>query len=168
MEHDEALAELTRRYFQSHGPATAADFARWSSLTLADTRAGLETVGAELHQEVIEGQTYWFADDTLPKRDLSPTAYLLSIYDEYTIGYKDRSAIGTAEVGERLVAMGNALQNVIVIDGQIVGTWRRMVKKSSLLVQLNPLRPLTEPERAAVLVAAGRLGEFLGLPATLS
>jgi hypothetical protein len=32
---DEALAELTRRYFTSHGPATVQDFAWWSGLTVA-------------------------------------------------------------------------------------------------------------------------------------
>jgi hypothetical protein len=163
MARDEALAELVRRYFRSHGPATAADFARWSGLTLADTRAGLEAVAAELHQEVIEGQMYWFANDAPPPRDLSPTAYLLSIYDEYTIGYKDRSAIGEREHGERLMAMGNALQNVIIIDGQIVGTWRRTMTKDSVVVELNPLRSLTEAEDRAVVGAIGEYAAFLGL-----
>jgi hypothetical protein len=166
LSREEALVELIRRYFQSHGPATAADFARWSSLTLADTRAGLETVGGELHQEVIAGQTYWFAnwsaDNALPPREPSPTAYLLSIYDEYTIGYKDRSAIVTVEDGERLVAMGNALQNVIVIDGQIVGTWRRELTARRAIVEVSPFRPFTEEERDAVDVASRQYEAFLG------
>jgi hypothetical protein len=165
LDREEALAELIRRYFQSHGPATAADFARWSSLTLADARAGLEAVGGELRQEVIEGQMYWFTNDTLPPRDPSPTAYLISIYDEYTIGYKDRSAIGEREHGERLMAMGNALQSVIVIDGQIVGTWRRTISKQEVTVELNPFRVLTSTEDAAIAVAIEQYGRFLGLVA---
>ncbi len=160
----EALAELTRRYFRSHGPATAADFARWSGLTLTDARAGLAAVAAELQQAVIEGQAYWFAGDPRPPRDPSPTAYLVSIYDEYTIGYKDGRAIGSAAVGELLAGMGNALQNVIILDGQIVGTWRRAIKSGSLLIALHPLKQLTESENAAVVRAAGLYGEFLDLP----
>jgi hypothetical protein len=163
MAQDEALTELVRRYFRGRGPATAADFARWSGLTLADTRAGLEAVAAEFYQEVIEGQTYWFANDALPPRDPSPTAYLLSIYDEYIIGYKDRSAIGEREYGERLMAMGNALQNVIVIDGRIVGTWRRTLSKTAVIVELNLFRTLTSAEDAAIAESIEEYGQFLGL-----
>jgi hypothetical protein len=55
--HDEALAELTRRYFTSHGPATIQDFGWWSGLTGADAKAGLAMVTSHLQQETINGQT---------------------------------------------------------------------------------------------------------------
>lgn len=35
-DRDQSLADLTRRYFASHGPATEKDFEWWSGLTLAD------------------------------------------------------------------------------------------------------------------------------------
>lgn len=164
MSRDEALVELARRYFTGHGPATAHDLARWSSLTLADVRRALAALESTLQRADVEGQSYWFAGEDMPPREPSPAAYLLSIYDEYTIGYKDRSAIGEREYGERLQAMGNALQNVIVIDGRIAGTWRREVKKATLLIELSPFRLLTEAEQAAVAAAAERCGEFFGLP----
>ncbi len=164
MLHEEALAELTRRYFTSHGPATLHDFARWSSLTLADVRQGLEAAGSELNHEEVQGQTHWFAGDALSPAEASPTAYLLSIYDEYIIGYKDRSAIGEPEYGERLRAMGNALQNVIILDGQIVGTFRRTAGKEALAIELNLFKPLTPAESAAVAESAKGYGAFFGLP----
>jgi len=162
---DEALVEVARRFFAGHGPATAADFANWSGLTLTEARQGLDAVAGELNSETVDGQTYWFADAPLPPRAPSPTAYLLSIYDEYTIGYKDRRAIVSAEDGARLATMGNALQNVIVMDGRVVGTWRRTLGKGVVSVALNPFRKLTEADRAAVGEAAERLGAFLGLTA---
>ena len=61
LDHDEALAELTRRYFTSHGPATPQDFAWWSGLTANDARTGLAMNSACLAREVIDGQDYWFA-----------------------------------------------------------------------------------------------------------
>jgi hypothetical protein len=75
------LAELTRRYFTSHGPAQLHDFAWWSGLTIADARAGLAMVGRELTQEVIAGRTYWYSPAL---RAVPPTrnAYLLPLYDE--------------------------------------------------------------------------------------
>ena len=39
-DREQALVELTRRYFGSRGPATAHDFAKWSGLTVADARRG--------------------------------------------------------------------------------------------------------------------------------
>ena len=162
-DRDAALAELARRYVTSHGPATAADLANWSGLTLTDARRGIEAARPALLHEDVNGQALWFADAPLPPRSPSPTAYLLSIYDEYIIGYRDRSAIGSAEDGARLGAMGNALQNVIVIDGRIVGTWRRTLRKATVGVELNSFRPLNEAESAAVATAQEQLREFYGL-----
>ncbi len=162
MERDEALAELARRYFTSHGPATADDFARWSSLTLTETRAGLDAVAAEFEQQVVDGQTYWFAGDPMPPRDPSPTAHLTSIFDEYTIGYKEWQAIGGEEYGDILRGMGNALQNVILVDGRLVGTWRRDLAAEVVRVELNVLAALTDEQRRAMADAAERYGVFLG------
>lgn len=101
LDRDEALAELVRRYFQSHGPATDLDFARWSGLTLADTRRGLKAVGPRLHRGEAGGRPHWLANETLPPRQPSLAACLLSIYDEYTIGYKDLSTLGGRRHGGR-------------------------------------------------------------------
>jgi hypothetical protein len=162
-DRDAALAELARRYMQSHGPATAADLANWSGLTLTDARRGIAAARPALLSEAVEGQTYWFADAPLPPPAPSPTAYLLSIYDETIIGYKDRRAIVSAEDGARLGAMGNALQNVIVIDGRVVGTWRRTLGRETLGVELNLFRALSEVEQAAMAVAQRQVAEFYGL-----
>src|SRR4030095_13972030 len=45
---EESLAELARRYFTSHGPATVRDFAWWSGLAAADAEPGPEGVASEL------------------------------------------------------------------------------------------------------------------------
>ena len=162
-DRDAALAELAGRYMSSHGPATAADFANWSGLTLSDARRGIAAARPALLNEEVEGQTYWFADAPLPPPAPTPTAYLLSIYDETIIGYRDRSAIVSAEDGARLGTMGNALQNVIVLDGRIVGTWRRTLGKDTLGVELNPFRALSAAEGAAIVVAQEQLVGFYGL-----
>jgi hypothetical protein len=162
-DRDAALAELARRYVMSHGPATAADLANWSGLTLTDARRGITAAEPAILHEEVNGQTYWFTNGPLPPRAPSPMAHLLSIYDEYTIGYRDRRAIVSAEDGARLATMGNALQNVIVIDGRIVGTWRRTFGKDALRVELNPFGAFSSGEQAAVISARERLVEFYGL-----
>ena len=77
---DEALAELTGRYFTSHGPATADDFAWWSGLTKADVKAGLEMVATQLIHKVIDSKSYWFSASTPPPRKSSHQAFLLPTY----------------------------------------------------------------------------------------
>ncbi len=163
---DEARAALALRYFTSHGPAQLKDFVWWSGLTVKDGTAALEAVKAKLNQETIAGKTYWSAPDPSPTPAVPP-ALLLSIYDEYTIAYKDRSALGGGPFAAQLVKMGNALTSVLVIDGQIAGTWKRVFKKGGVEVALRPLRRLTIKEKRAVAAAVDRFGAFLGMPAVL-
>ena len=147
----------------STAPAGGPYRPNWTGWSRTDPRRGIDAARPALLHEDVNGQALWFADAPLPPRSPSPTAYLLSIYDEYIIGYRDRSAIGSAEDGARLGAMGNALQNVIVIDGRIVGTWRRTLRKATVGVELNSFRPLNEAESAAVATAQEQLREFYGL-----
>ncbi len=65
---DEALAELTKRYFASHGPATVKDYAWWSSLSVAEVKRGIEIVASQLNHETLAGHDYWFviSDDNKP------------------------------------------------------------------------------------------------------
>jgi hypothetical protein len=168
-ERDEALAELTRRYFTSHGPATIKDFVWWSGLTVADTKAGLDMVGSQLLQETIGDQTYWFAASEPPSMGVTPVAHLLPNYDEYIIGYTDRSAALDTQHTEKLDARGNVLFNyTIVVDGKVVGIWKRTFRKREVVITLTPISTLSAAEEQAVSAALHRYGEFLGMTVVLS
>ncbi len=161
MARDEALAELARRYFTSHGPATLQDFVWWSGLRTADARAGLEMAKPHLVQEVIDGQTYWLASSMPTAKDASPTAYLLPAFDEYTVAYKDRSAVLNPLYAKQVNTGNGIFFPTIVIDGQIVGTWKRTLKKSAVVITPSPFTKLNEAETRAFAAAASRYGEFL-------
>ncbi len=165
LERDEALAELTRRYFTSHGPATIKDCAWWSGLSASDVRAGLERNTSQLESAVIGVQTYWFRPyaQTLP--GAPPIAYLLPAYDEYTIAYKEHTAILDPDFRESVVV---AFGIVVVIDGQIVGGWKRVNEKDRVLLTIDPFRDLTETEQQALAQAVHRYQTFLGKPIALA
>jgi Winged helix DNA-binding domain len=165
---DEALLELTRRYFTTRGPATANDFAWWSGLTVADAKRGIEITGSALEREVIDDRTYW-ADPTARRPGKrSPAAYLLPNYDEYFIGFKDRGAIGVRLKSSELVTGGDALTaHVVIVDGQLVGGWKRTLTRNAVLVELKLLTRLSDAERRAVHEASQAYGTFLGLPVEL-
>jgi len=168
MKRDEALAELARRYFGSHGPATLQDFVWWSGLTVADAKAGLEMAKTQLHQETIDGQTYWLFQNHPTPRDPSPTAYLLPAFDEYFLGYKTRNAILDPKYDKQAVSSNGIFRPMIVIDGQVAGTWKRTLKKGSVIIEPSAFNPFTEAENQSLLEAANRYGAFLGLTTVLA
>ena len=92
VERDHALAELARRYFCSHGPATLQDFGWWSGLKAADARAAVEMASSKLARETMDGKVYWMPEDLPVAADAPSAVNLLPGFDEYLIGYKDRSA----------------------------------------------------------------------------
>lgn len=166
---EEALAELTKRYFTTRGPATLHDFTWWSGLTMADAKSGMEMVRSEFRSEEIDGQILWFSEVNLPTPDKYPTAYLLPNYDEYFIGFKDRSAIGKIAEKEGIKKNDPAfLAHVIILDGQVVGGWRRTLKRDAVTVEASLITHLTGNEEKAVTKAAEQFGGFLGLPVTLT
>ncbi len=166
---EHALAELTRRYFTSHGPATEEDFKWWSGLTGADVKSGLEMVKRELGQETVQGKTFWFAPSTPPAQNASQAAYLLPNYDEYVVGYTDRSAIFDSSHIDKLDARRNPLfQHTFVMRGQIAGTWKRTLNKDAAVLELNPFASLTKAENQALARAARQYGDFLDMPVALA
>jgi hypothetical protein len=162
---DQALAELTMRYFVTRSPATVHDFAWWSGLPVREARRGITSCSASLHQFNLNGKQYWQAariDDTQQNKR---TAHLLPNYDEYFIGYKDRSAIGDRLANVALVSGGDSLiAHVIFVDGQIVGGWKRRNTKSAVELDFRLLTTLTPAELKRVLKAALGLARFLGIP----
>lgn len=165
---DEALAELARRYFTSHGPALVQDFAWWSGLSVADARAGLEMVKSDLVSEVSAGKTYWFAHPAAPVEIPHPTLHLLPNYDEHVVAYKDHSASFDATVFKNLAPDSSALLNYItVLDGLVIGGWRRTIEKKQISITTKLLIPLNEVEQAALRSAAEDFARFMGLPVDL-
>jgi hypothetical protein len=165
LKRDEALAELTRRYFTTRGPATLQDFTWWSGLTMADAKKGIEMVRSKFVSEVIGDQTYWFADSASPVREKSPTIHLLPNYDEYFIGFKDRSAIGEVAKQAGIKADDPSLiAHIIILDGQIVGGWRRTITKNAVMLEPKLLIDLTKSQERALAREVDRYSEFLQLP----
>ena len=174
-EGDWALAELTRRYFTSHGPATVGDFVWWSGLTVADTRRGLATNaanGGALEALDVDGTDYWWAGDTTSPAepdDSSPTAHYLQAYDEYIVAYRSpRTVVNIDGLAHPSVLQRPPLTHVLILDGQVVGFWRRDLAKNRILLETSLLTQLTTEQKRALAAAADRFGRFVGLPAEVS
>ncbi len=168
LERDEALAELTTRYFTSHGPATLNDFRWWSGLPATAVRRAVELVKGRLRQELVDGETYWDAPTPPLVAPASPVAHLLPNYDEYLVGYRDRRAVYDPVDLKALGTRGDILStHTIVLDGQVVGVWKRTLTKDAVAIEALPFRSLDAAEYHAVVAAAERYSSFVGLPLQL-
>lgn len=159
LEGEEALAELAKRYFTSHGPATVQDFAWWSGLTVGEAKAALEMVQGELVEEVRDGRSYWLSPAPPQAASPLPTALLLPPFDEYTVAYKDRTAAhpqaNTAEIGHGIDAN-------LIVNGQIIGTWKRALQKEQVTITPTYFIAPDAAEKRALEAAAAHFGSFLG------
>jgi hypothetical protein len=167
LEREEALAELAQRYFRSHGPATLQDFVWWSGLTINDARKGIEFIKSQLVCETIDGQSYWLVNAASTRNPFTG-AHLLANYDEYMVGYTDRTSIFNVAHKDQLDSRGNILfQYAIILDGLVAGTWKRTIKKKEVVIELSPFMTLTNAQHQAMIAAAQEYGKFLELPVVL-
>jgi winged helix DNA-binding protein len=154
---DEALAELVRRYFRSHGPATIRDFVWWSGVSTAEAKRGLEMINAR--SEEIDARTYWYLDSDDPGLDVRGGAvHLLPIYDEYLVAYRDRDAVPYGPAW-RMRNKTAIFPHPVVMAGQVAGTWglRRGARLASMAVTLGRL---TARQRRALEEAVRRYERF--------
>ena len=130
LEREESLGEWALRYFRSHGPATAKDFAWWTGLRAADVRAGVALASPSLEQVEVDGTAHLMDPGTPERlaaaRGEAEGVHLLPAFDEHLLGYGDRSAVLPREHADRVVPGGNGMFRATVVDGgQVVGTWQR-------------------------------------------
>jgi hypothetical protein len=145
-----ALAELARRYFHGHAPATVADFAWWSGLPAADARKAIMLAQPDVEQR-----------EPSPHSDKS--IHLLPPFDEFVVGYKDRSDVIDPAFARKVNNGGGMLQAVVIADGRVVGTWKRTLKPSAVDIDISAFRSFQRKETTALNAACDRYATFLGL-----
>jgi hypothetical protein len=169
LDGDEALGELALRYFHGHGPATVADLARWSGLTVGDARRGIAICGRRLTTLDLDGVTYVLAPETLARPAPSSRAHLLPGFDEYLLGYGDRSAALAPEHSDAIAPGGNGMfKPTIVVDGEVVGTWKRTARAREVVIDVAPFANVPDIARYDLQKAVQAYGAFVGRPARLA
>jgi hypothetical protein len=154
LSRDESIAELVRRYFQSHGPGTIRDFVWWSGLTSVEAKRGLEI--NEGRSRVVDGLTYWTVGDEPTKRRQDGAVHLLPVYDEYVVAYRDLQA-----VPRKSSYRPGILPQALIVQGQIAGTWKRVSKAGGFTVEVVTDPRLTELQRRAIDKTLARYRRFL-------
>ena len=169
-DRDEAVAELVRRYIQSHGPATVADLRWWSSLTGANIKATLKEMGSEVRGDEIDGLMFWSLTATGDRPATMRGARLLQMLDEAFVGYTESRHFGDPRADDARSAWGNRGMPAahILVRGHVVGHWKRTIASDGIRVQLLLYTDPTPSELGAMKAAAKRLGRFVGSPVTIT
>lgn len=159
---EEALAELAGRYFRSHSPARLEDFAWWSGLPLREARQATGLIASRLVADRFADERF-FIDESYRDRqpDTQETCHLLPAYDEYLIGYKDRSDVLDPKHQPHAFNRYGLFHPVVLYNGRIIGNWKKSVRKGQLAVETSFFEPAPPQLRKACEAAAGRLGDFL-------
>lgn len=163
---EEAFATLVRRYFTSHGPATAHDFSWWSGLKVSETRRVLTMVSEDLDNVQVDGETYWFAEWEVPDASEEPIIQLLPNYDEQVVAYRDRRHIIDPAAADALSERGDGplAVHLIARNGQVIGGWRHSTGRTRQVIEVDLLVKLERAEEAALTSAGRRYGRFVGVP----
>jgi len=159
---DESLVELASNYFKSHGPATVHDFSWWTGLTIAESKRAIEMMQPKLISTSIDDQVYWMTGGSSAPKLKRPHVALTSWFDEILIGYKDRSMIIDSSASKFVQKPKNGIfSSNILIDGKVVGSWKRAFVKGKVEMELKPFRKFSVKENDAVQSVVNRYKSFV-------
>lgn len=129
------MARLARSYFRSHAPAVLQDFVWWSGLPITDARQAIYLIDSELTAEEWNGQTWYIHEDCRTRGKVTGSLHLLPSYDEYLLGYKDRTDVLPKEYYSKAFTNNGLFYPIVLHEGQVIGNWDKSVKKRGSLIE---------------------------------
>ena len=166
-----ARARLAHHYLRAFGPARPRDMARWSGLTLTQSRKGFEQIECELLEITGGEEPLWMLEEEHRQLDKSPrpsTARLLPKYDTLLTGYRIRDWILPEPHVDRIYPGGGLLRRSVLAGGRIVGTWDPERKcEETLRVGVDLFEETPTSTRDALAPEAEDVGHFFGREGSL-
>lgn len=160
LHREEALARLATLYFQSHSPATLADFVWWSGMTATDARRAIGLIEGDLFMEQYASETFYLHASCNRKTRCQNVLHLLPSYDEYLISYKDRTTVMLREHHPKAFNNFGIFYPVILYNGRIVGNWKRNTKKKELVLETSFFEEFSDFQEELLEKAIGRCHSF--------
>lgn len=127
---EESILKLTERYFQSHGPATIADFAWWSFLPLKEIRWALKELKDKFTQEKVGDEIYYFTHKFIKKKPIRNSIHLLPAFDEFLISYKSKHVYIADHHLLKVISTNGIFHPIIIKNGEIIGLWKYGLSKN--------------------------------------
>lgn len=165
---EQAEGSLLRLYLQAFGPATAADFALWTGITLTDAReiwareqADLAPVSVECETAVVLRKDL----DELARAEFEhPLVRLLPYFDSFLLGHRDREHLVAMKHRPKVYRAQGWIAPVVLVDGRVAAVWEHARQENRLLVNVTKFGPISRRIAAGIREEARDLGRFLGIP----
>ncbi|MFW0787249.1 winged helix DNA-binding domain-containing protein [Gordonia sp. CPCC 206044] len=165
-----ARSELLRRYLHTYGPSTRAAFATWLGIRSGDAGPWWDLLADDMVPVAVEGTgrntTAWMlADDVDAMRaaSLPQGVRLLPPRDPYT-QLRDRTTI-VDKSRHRQVWQRSGDPGTVLVDGEIVGTWRPRKSGRTLTVRVEPFGALTRRQEKGIRDEADTIAPLRGASA---
>ncbi|MBV4356661.1 winged helix DNA-binding domain-containing protein [Pinibacter aurantiacus] len=164
---EEALAMLAERYLSSHAPSSLKDFVWWSGFPLTEAKAAFAMVDDKFEEKTIGGNAYWLPKK-LPDFKKKQSLYLLPAFDEYLMGYADRTTVVDEKYLSHIATNNGIFNPTIVVNGHVEGNWKRTLKKDKVLVEPHIFEAISKSNQSALKAVSKRFGKFLNISAEIS
>lgn len=165
LSREEALAKLTLLYFKSRGPATLSDYVNWSNLSISEAKKGLASAKAALVSEKDKETEYWWDPAHVAQgKEQEGKVHLLPSFDEYLLAYKDRTAVLQDIHQKKAIGVNGIFWPTIVLDGQVIGIWKRKLGKEKVVVEIQLFKKLTKIEKEAIQKETDHYAHFIEMP----
>nr|WP_297422206.1 winged helix DNA-binding domain-containing protein [uncultured Actinotalea sp.] len=166
LDAEAARRELVTRFLHAYGPSTPAGLARWLGLRRSDVAAWWGLVTPLLVRVVVEDRVGWvLASDLDALRSAGPSGdggvRLLPPGDPY-LQSPDRSVLLQDVTHRRALWRPVQAPGGVLLDAELVGTWRGRTTAVGLHVTVEPFRALSRVEVGALRVAASSLAGMRG------
>jgi hypothetical protein len=165
LDRSEALEKLAFRYLSAYGPAAPEDFAKWSGLPLKQAREAWKLISSQLEEVEIAGQATWMLGSRISWLSesyiLDREVHLLPRFDTFLLGYANRSLIVSPENAKKVNAGGGLISAVLLVGGQVKGSWKLKRVKRVLVLEVEPFEPLNGDIISLVEQKAVEIGNFL-------
>lgn len=158
---DEALARLARSYFRSHAPAVLQDFIWWSGLPVTDAKHAIYLIESELTAEQWKDQTWYIHNASRTRGKISGNLHLLPSYDEFLLGYKDRTDVLPKVHYPKAFTNNGLFFPVVLHEGQVIGNWNKDAKKKSVSIEHSWFQPEISMDEALLNQAKDKYKQFL-------
>lgn len=170
MDEESAQKRLVIKYLNGYGPATQRDFCLWSGMMASEAERAIEDSSRLLEEVKVEGKKERFlmlrddvrALDSMSSDEKAP-ACLLPKFDSILLGHKDRTRIVRDKHSKRVFKKAGDVAATVLINSQVVGTWRQKKSKNTLMVIITPFVKISKEDMQQVEERANELGQYLGL-----
>ncbi len=163
--------ELARTYLAAYGPATQADFTRWSGLSAAQVKAGWAAIAADCATaQLPDGSPALLLKEQLPlleARASAPNIRFLPRYDAYCLGYASRDFMIAAAQAKKLHPGGGLIRSCLSIDGEAMASWKLEKRRAGGRITIAPYTKLDAALAPLLEAEARQLGRFLNMPVEL-